>query len=404
MNNVVEFVENNYKVTENGQWLKQPSIIRKGNGIGKVTVDVYANSSKSNTAIKDKDYNFPKISLVWNDGELGEKFISPNILQDSELESDEIFTISLTKLTNASYGLNKKCTIILTDDDNSSQNNLANLATKEEIISITNQLNKFVNKEEISKLAEKNELLNLVTKKEIDLVYQNLANIPTKDDLTKLATKDDLLNLVSKSEINDLVSQSEIVNLVDKNDLLNLATKTETNNLTSEINKLSSKQFIQIEYSFANMTYFGGYYGSTAINYWEKVGGENIELINGQNLIFKSIGTYEINLNCRFQLATASNPHVSFHIKREDGFIMGKSHVFHTNNGNLVNYRINGNFNFMFNVDDISKKYLIFVAGSQVMFDNDSQIAVRSVLTKFPPIVAQIKQISSNLTMNQIIL
>jgi Concanavalin A-like lectin/glucanases superfamily/Calx-beta domain len=117
----ISFVNDIYNVSENGTWLNgKPQIERTQDFTGAVTVRVSVSSASKtgNKATKDSDFTVPSQLLSWNDGELGNKEVNLSILQDNIIESDEVFLLSLTKITNAEYGDRKKCTVIISDDSN----------------------------------------------------------------------------------------------------------------------------------------------------------------------------------------------------------------------------------------------------------------------------------------------
>gem|GEM_PF-3488889 len=103
-----------YPVSEGGGSVNL-TVTRAGGSIGPVGVN-YATTN--GTAISGADYTFQSGTLAWADGETAAKTISIPLSNDSAIEGDETFTISLASPTGgAGLGSPAAATVTLQDDD-----------------------------------------------------------------------------------------------------------------------------------------------------------------------------------------------------------------------------------------------------------------------------------------------
>jgi len=87
---------------------------RIGSTTGSLTFDY---SLSSNQATIGADVESINGQISWQEGENDTKFITLNIIDDEEEESDESFTLSLTSVDSARIGTNGEITITIADDD-----------------------------------------------------------------------------------------------------------------------------------------------------------------------------------------------------------------------------------------------------------------------------------------------
>ncbi|MDB5970428.1 MAG: hypothetical protein JWQ90_2878 [Hydrocarboniphaga sp.] len=102
-----------YSVIENGGQLSI-SVSRSGGSSGAASVD-YA--STNGTATAGSDYVAQSGTLDWADGDATDKIISLEISDDSQLEPDETFGLSLSGVSGATLGSPAAATITITNDD-----------------------------------------------------------------------------------------------------------------------------------------------------------------------------------------------------------------------------------------------------------------------------------------------
>jgi uncharacterized protein (DUF2249 family) len=94
------------------------TVTRVGGSDGEVSVKVV---TKDGTAKSGKDYEKTTEKLKWDDGEDGDKTFTVNIIDDSEVEGDETFTLKLKNAEGASLGKPKKAEVTIIDGGTSSE-------------------------------------------------------------------------------------------------------------------------------------------------------------------------------------------------------------------------------------------------------------------------------------------
>jgi uncharacterized protein (DUF2249 family) len=94
------------------------TVTRVGGSDGEVSVKVV---TKDGTAKSGKDYEKTTEKLKWDDGEAGDKTFTVNIIDDSEVEGDETFTLKLKNAEGASLGKPKKAEVTIIDGGTSSE-------------------------------------------------------------------------------------------------------------------------------------------------------------------------------------------------------------------------------------------------------------------------------------------
>jgi len=91
------------------------AVVRSGSSVGAVSVDY---STASGGALAGTDFTSASGSLSWVDGDSSNKTITINIADDTTDESDETFTVTLSKPSpGAGLGTNSTATVTIADDD-----------------------------------------------------------------------------------------------------------------------------------------------------------------------------------------------------------------------------------------------------------------------------------------------
>ena len=90
------------------------SVIRSGGSAGAASVDV---ATSPGTATPGADYQTAMSQLTWADGQQGPRNVTVTLLPDSQPESDETFTLTLTNANGASLGTTQVQTVTIVDDD-----------------------------------------------------------------------------------------------------------------------------------------------------------------------------------------------------------------------------------------------------------------------------------------------
>ncbi len=109
----LEFTQAGYSVNESGAQVTL-SVSRTGGAIGQATVD-YA--TQNGQAIAGTDYSSATGTLTWADGDTADKTFSVSILNDTNTESAESFSIALSNPQGASVGNLSSATVTISDDD-----------------------------------------------------------------------------------------------------------------------------------------------------------------------------------------------------------------------------------------------------------------------------------------------
>ena len=109
----VQMSATSYSVSEGGKSISIP-VFRQGGTKGKVTVK-YATAN--GTALSRTDYTSKSGTLSWLEGDSSIKNVIIPIVNNTGKESSEIFTVSLSGVTGAVLGNNKKATVTIVDND-----------------------------------------------------------------------------------------------------------------------------------------------------------------------------------------------------------------------------------------------------------------------------------------------
>jgi hypothetical protein len=109
----LEFTQAGYSVNESGAQVTL-SVSRTGGAIGQATVD-YA--TQNGQAIAGTDYSSATGTLTWADSDTADKTFSVSILNDTNTESAESFSIALSNPQGASVGNLSSATVTISDDD-----------------------------------------------------------------------------------------------------------------------------------------------------------------------------------------------------------------------------------------------------------------------------------------------
>lgn len=104
---------NNSYVKENGGSVTF-AVSRVGGKKGAASIRC---SIKAGTALPGSEYENKSEVLLWNDGEMGEKFFTVSLLDDAVVESQKTFTLTLSDAVGASLGTSPEAPITILDDD-----------------------------------------------------------------------------------------------------------------------------------------------------------------------------------------------------------------------------------------------------------------------------------------------
>ncbi len=114
----IQFSQENYEVNENADSPITVTVQRLNGSDGEVTVK-YETSNGSATA--GEDFDATSGTLTWKAGESNEIELPVTIINDSQFEEQETFTLTLSEVTGAILGNIKTATVIIADNDPSDQ-------------------------------------------------------------------------------------------------------------------------------------------------------------------------------------------------------------------------------------------------------------------------------------------
>ncbi|PCI58780.1 MAG: sodium:calcium exchanger [Gammaproteobacteria bacterium] len=112
-NGAVSFVKSNVQFAENKENITI-KISRDGNRNGEISANYHL---ESGSAIIGQDVADTSGTLIWQDGEFDTKTIAIALVNDSEEETDETFTIVLEASSGSSLGANSTINVTIADDD-----------------------------------------------------------------------------------------------------------------------------------------------------------------------------------------------------------------------------------------------------------------------------------------------
>jgi hypothetical protein len=90
------------------------TVTRSGNAAGSASVS-YA--TRAGTALAGADFTHASGSLTWGDGQLGARTFSVPIINDTDVEGSETFTVELSNAAGAVLGSPTTATVTITDND-----------------------------------------------------------------------------------------------------------------------------------------------------------------------------------------------------------------------------------------------------------------------------------------------
>ncbi len=109
---VVQFVANSYTVDEDGAQITLE--VSRTSSVGAISVDY---DTGDNSATAGTDYAATTGTLTWTDGDSATKTIQVTILDDSTVEVDEDFNVSLSNPSGCNIGTNSPATVTITEND-----------------------------------------------------------------------------------------------------------------------------------------------------------------------------------------------------------------------------------------------------------------------------------------------
>ena len=118
---VVEFMTNELTTPENAGSITL-EVNRVGGSSGAASVDYQL---VAGTASAGADYETTTGTLNWDDGELSTKSFTVNIIDDSDLESDETFSVQLSSASGATLGGQTEFAITISDNESNSAPSVA---------------------------------------------------------------------------------------------------------------------------------------------------------------------------------------------------------------------------------------------------------------------------------------
>ncbi|MEZ0320055.1 MAG: DUF3782 domain-containing protein [Pyrobaculum sp.] len=110
-----------------------------------------------------------------------------------------------------------------------------NVATKEDVEKITQELKKFATREDVEKIASR--LGDFVTKEDFEKLVSMLGQFATKEDLKQFATKEDLKQFATKEDLKMFATKEDLRQFATKEDLKIFATKED---LAREVKRLEN--------------------------------------------------------------------------------------------------------------------------------------------------------------------
>jgi Leucine-rich repeat (LRR) protein len=109
----LQFSPATYEVVEGEGVVVTIIVTREGGSYGAASVKA---ATSDGTAEKDSDYEKTTATLMWNDGEDGERTFTVDIVNDSEYEESETFKVKLRKAEGATIGEPGTAEVIIIDD------------------------------------------------------------------------------------------------------------------------------------------------------------------------------------------------------------------------------------------------------------------------------------------------
>jgi ribosomal protein L35AE/L33A len=110
---VLQFSAAEYEVDEDNESITI-KVTREGDNTGPVSVECV---SSDDTATAGDDYTYTSNKLEWGDGEGGKQKCIVPILNDTEIESNETFSLTLSNPTGAVIGTQGTTTVTIVDND-----------------------------------------------------------------------------------------------------------------------------------------------------------------------------------------------------------------------------------------------------------------------------------------------
>ncbi|MFB2891969.1 Calx-beta domain-containing protein [Aerosakkonemataceae cyanobacterium BLCC-F50] len=143
----INFTRETFEVAENGTTTFPVTLIRSGNGIGTVTVQIkLASSTKTGRATVGKDYKNATVTVTWADGETGEKIVDIGIIDDGIAEPIERVNLSFGEIIGAIKGAIATCVVaiqdstnVTTDPINPEPNKIINVCSQSDYVKRTHQ-------------------------------------------------------------------------------------------------------------------------------------------------------------------------------------------------------------------------------------------------------------------------
>ena len=118
---VLQFKQPNYTVNENDAGGFATLIVqRTGNSVGEVSVRYKLSESDPGTAFRGTHYNFTESQLTWGDGDMSDKYITVNIVDDTDFTLDKAVVLELySESGEAIIGGNVKAVLQIIEDEES---------------------------------------------------------------------------------------------------------------------------------------------------------------------------------------------------------------------------------------------------------------------------------------------
>ncbi len=347
----LQFTQLTYQVKENGEWLtNKPSVERIGGVDGAVSVRVAFSSNKNNKAGKDIDFIVPAQLLSWNDGESGNKEINLSMLQHNIKEDDEVFNLSLSKITIASYGERKKANVIISDDDlliiPSSKSNIK----LSRILPDVNPVNEGHIWISTLPLPEQKEFVYLGINQNNTLSWKKLSDSAIVSPNNPYGNPDFKGRLWINTNTNNVWIGNGInwIPLTDGNNAIDLSPINNqinalqsqlilTNNIANVANVKAERLDPQIDMELIyeqGMTYNPGI--ATMID-WKHIQSSLINYdTNTNKLLFQKTGIYELEMNLSYNAGGVGK--LGFRVLNNNNDTCGRSHIIRTIQGDNQSY------------------------------------------------------------------
>ncbi len=117
---VLQFKQPSYSVNENDASGFATLIVqRTGNSVGEVSVRYKLSASDPGTAYRGTHYNFTESQLTWGDGDMSDKSITVNIVDDTDFTLDKVVVLELySESGEAIIGGNVNAILQIIEDEN----------------------------------------------------------------------------------------------------------------------------------------------------------------------------------------------------------------------------------------------------------------------------------------------